>query len=150
MALEPGAVFFSMVLRGDPKAKGRHRSRIIRPKNGPPFISQYPDPATAAYEKVLAQAAALRMRGQAPSDRPLYLLVVADIRVPKSWSKRDTEAALSGSLLPTSRPDADNYGKIVDALNGIVWADDSQVVDCRIVKRYSAAPAMTIEVREFY
>ena len=35
----------------------------------------------------------------------------------------------------TYRPDADNESKLVmDALNGLVWADDAQVVDLHVVK----------------
>lgn len=35
----------------------------------------------------------------------------------------------------TYRPDSDNEGKLVmDALNGLVWADDAQVVDLHVVK----------------
>jgi hypothetical protein len=39
--------------------------------------------------------------------------------------------------LPTCRPDWDNFAKsICDALNGMFWKDDSQIVDCRVSKRY--------------
>ena len=35
----------------------------------------------------------------------------------------------------TYKPDGDNEGKLVmDALNGLVWADDAQVVDLHVVK----------------
>lgn len=35
----------------------------------------------------------------------------------------------------TYKPDADNEAKLVmDALNGLVWADDAQVVDLHVVK----------------
>ena len=35
----------------------------------------------------------------------------------------------------TYRPDADNEAKLVmDALNGLVWADDAQVVDQHVIK----------------
>ena len=35
----------------------------------------------------------------------------------------------------TFKPDADNEAKLVmDALNGLVWADDAQVVDLHVVK----------------
>ena len=66
-----------------------------------------------------------------------------------SWSRRDQEAALAGGIRPTSKPDWDNHAKVTDALNGIVWHDDSQVVDGRSIKVYSDSPALRIEVREF-
>ena len=89
------------------------------------------------------------MRGRAPTENPVALLVHAFLRIPESWSRRDREAALAGAIRGTSRPDWDNYAKITDALNGIVWKDDSQVVDGRVLKYYSDSPALRIEVREF-
>jgi Holliday junction resolvase RusA-like endonuclease len=68
--------------------------------------------------------------------------------VPESWSRRDHELALVGGIRPTSKPDDDNYLKIRDALNGIVWNDDAQCVDSRVLKFYSKRPALRIEIRE--
>lgn len=147
--LVPGPVFVCFELGGKPGHKGRHRSRIVYPKDAKPFIHNYPDPDTEAYEKVLAEAAALFMRGKPPTEEPVCLLVHSFRPIPVSWSARDQEAARSLNILPTSRPDWDNYGKITDALNGIVWRDDSQVCDGRVIKRYSDSPALRIEVREF-
>lgn len=49
--------------------------------------------------------------------------------LPKSRPKRVT------SEPDTYRPDADNEAKLVmDALNGLVWTDDAQVVDLHVVK----------------
>ena len=165
-ALAVGPVFVCFELKGKPGHKGRHRSRVVIPKEAWShdgrggkwinaagakriFIHNYPDPETEKYEEVLREAAGLFMRGKAPTERPVALLVHAFREVPSSWSKRDTRAALRGAILPVSKPDADNYGKIVDALNGIVWRDDSQVCDSRVIKRYADSPALRIEVREF-
>ena len=145
-----GPVFVCFELTGKPGHKARHRSRIVNPKFGKAFVQQYPDPATEAYERVLAEAAGLFMRGRVPTENPVALLVHSVRPVPESWSRRDREAALAGAILPTSKPDGDNYLKVVqDALNNVVWRDDSQVVDARIIKRYDLRPAMRIEVREF-
>lgn len=148
-ALVPGPVFFELTLVGHPQHKGRHRSRIVQPRGKKPFIHNYPDPDTEAFEATLAQAAKLKMRSRAPTEEPLCLLVIIDRAIPKSWSERDRQAALAGRILPTARPDWDNHGKITDALNRVVWKDDSQVVDARVLKRFHASPAITIQVREF-
>jgi Holliday junction resolvase RusA-like endonuclease len=121
---------------------------MVFPRKGKPFIHTYPEPATAAYEKTLAQAARLLMRGRAPTDKPVALLVHCFREIPKSWNRRDREAALAGAIRPTSKPDWDNHAKVSDSLNGIVWLDDSQVVDGRSIKLYSDRPALRIEVRE--
>lgn len=163
-----GPVFVCFELRGKPGHKGRHRSRIVIPKEawsyggrGPRdrwineagakriFVHQYPDPATEAYENTLREYGALVMRRREPSLRPIALLVHAFLEVPKSWSKKERRAALAGAILPTSVPDDDNYLKIRDALDGIVWKNDSQCCDSRVIKRYSEQPALRIEVREF-
>jgi Holliday junction resolvase RusA-like endonuclease len=145
-----GPVFVCFELAGKPGHKARHRSRIVFPKGSKKaFIHNYPDPDTEAYEKILAEVAALFMGSKAPTDRPVALLVHSFRPIPQSWSNRDKEAALAGAILPTPRPDWDNYGKITDALNKIVWDDDSQVCDGRVIKRYSERPALRIEVREF-
>lgn len=162
-ALVPGPVFLSFELRGPPPTKGRHRSRLVIPKDAwikgtfitrqsakKIFIQQYPDPATEAAEKALAEAGVLFMLGRPPTERPVALLVHAFRAIPPSYSKTDQAKARSGALLPTPRPDADNHLKIVkDGLNGVVWRDDSQVCDARVIKRYSVIPAIRVEVREF-
>lgn len=165
-ALVAGPVFVVFELGGKPGHKGRHRSRLMIPKTAwmhtqtssfipkdrvkQIFISQYPDPATEATEKVLAEAASLFMRGRVPTENPVALLVHAFKPIPESWSKSDKAKAEAGYIRPTSKPDGDNYLKAVqDALNEVVWRDDSQVVDARVIKQYSSDPAMRIEVREF-
>lgn len=163
-ALIPGPVFVCFELRGPPGHKGRHRSRLVIPKEAwlhtgkssyitregvkKLFIQQYPDPETQAYETTLAEAAMLFMRGRQPTTNPVALLVHSFRQIPVSWSKKDQAKARDGAIMPTSRPDWDNYGKITDALNEIVWSDDSQVVDGRCIKRYSEHPALRVEVRE--
>jgi Holliday junction resolvase RusA-like endonuclease len=149
--LVPGPVFIVFELVGTPGHKGRHRSRIVFPKGGKKaFVHHYPDPETEAYEKVIAEAGALFMRGREPTKRPVALLVHAFREVPASWTARERAAALAGAVLPTSRPDADNHLKVAqDALNKIVWHDDTQVIDARVIKRFSENPALRIEIREF-
>lgn len=52
-------------------------------------------------------------------------------------------------LLKTSRPDLDNLWKpIADALNGIVYVDDSQIVDLHLTKCYSNFNSITISIEE--
>ena len=69
-------------------------------------------------------------------DGAVRLSVVFDMPIPKSWSKkRKSEAE---GCYHTSKPDSDNLQKaLLDAMNGIVFEDDSQVADIRAVKRYA-------------
>jgi Holliday junction resolvase RusA-like endonuclease len=165
-ALILGPVFVTFELRGPPGHKGRHRSRLVIPRDAwlhtgkgsyitregakKIFIQQYPDPATEAFEATMAEAGQLFMRGRQPTGNPLALLVHIFRPIPESWSKKDKAMARDGAILPTSRPDGDNYLKLVqDALNEVVYADDSQIIDARVIKRYDESPAMRIEIREF-
>jgi hypothetical protein len=48
-----------------------------------------------------------------------------------------------------SRSDIDNYAKLVcDALNEIVWDDDSQIVDLYLLKRWGDAGKITVHVTQ--
>jgi Holliday junction resolvase RusA-like endonuclease len=94
--------------------------------------------------------AKVAMRGRRPLEGPLKVAVTAFLAVPASWSNKKRDAALAGIIWPVGRPDADNFQKAAwDSLNSIVWVDDSQVVDARIVKTYAERPSLRIEVLPF-
>lgn len=128
--------------------KHKHGARIVFPKVGKPFVHEYPHPESEAWEKSIGEMARWHMRGRPPTARPVALLVHAFVPVPESWSARDKDLALAGGIRPTSKPDWDNFAKVTDALNRVVWLDDAQVVHGTVVKAYSAKPALRIEVRE--
>ncbi len=69
------------------------------------------------------------------------------VPIPKSFSKKRRIDAHEGRILPTSTPDLDNLAKLVmDACNGVLFTDDSYVVDAVLWKRYSNEPHIVIEV----
>jgi Holliday junction resolvase RusA-like endonuclease len=50
-------------------------------------------------------------------------------------------------ILPITRPDIDNYIKLVlDALNGYAWEDDSQIIILSAVKRYGDISQIEITI----
>ena len=71
--------------------------------------------------------------------------------VPKSYAAKLQVLAAQDEVRPLTKPDLDNVCKLaLDALNGIAWLDDAQVVRVVIDKRYalpSAGPALWIAVR---
>jgi Holliday junction resolvase RusA-like endonuclease len=68
--------------------------------------------------------------------------------VPASYSKKRKEACLSGLEFP-KRIDIDNvYKSITDAMNGIVYVDDSQIVEARITKVYHEIAGANVMVQE--
>ena len=117
-----------------PKGKGRHRTM----KGG----RTYPDPATVKAEQLIQMVVGAAWR-KAPLDEPLALRVVAYFERPKSKPKK--------VLYPTGKPDHDNLDKTVgDSLNGILWRDDSVIVDGGCKKRYCSPdhpqPGLAIRV----
>lgn len=81
------------------------------------------------------------------------LIVHIDIfkKPPKYISDRvKNRASLQNETMrPITKPDVDNYAKgIKDACTGIIWKDDSQVVELLVRKFYSMNPRAVVKVRE--
>jgi Holliday junction resolvase RusA-like endonuclease len=148
MADEP---LVSVLLAGPPMGKKRHRSRVVIQKRGKPWVQQYPDPAGVAYEADLAAAGREAMKATGlvsdPFDGPLTCFVEAFVPIPASWPAKKRAAAAAGEIFPTSKPDGDNYAKIAgDALNGVCWVDDSQIIMWQVLKLYSDFPRLRVSV----
>lgn len=123
---------------GTPCGKGR--PRFVRATG-----RAYTPPKTANYETILGWAAREAMNGAPPLDMPLWLELEAYMPVPGSWSKKRSAQALEGLIWPATRPDLDNLLKILmDALNGVVWRDDSQIVEVAMQKWYSDRPRLEV------
>lgn len=132
---------------GEPVAKGRPRFRIVTSKAGVTFGSAYTPAKTRKFEDDFALIAKAVMRGRPPLEGPLQVFVDAEFAIPPSWPRHRRDAAMNGSLRPTSRPDWDNVAKgVLDALNGIAYRDDSQIVEAAIRKLYSTRPAVTVTI----
>lgn len=95
-------------------------------------------------EAAIALIAKGAMRGRQIAAGRVIAAVEAVMPIPASWSKAKRQDAISSVIRPTGRPDADNISKLVlDACNGIVYADDSQIVDLTVTKFYGIAPSIT-------
>jgi Holliday junction resolvase RusA-like endonuclease len=130
-----------IVLPGQPKGKGRPRFSRASGRT-------YTPEETRSYEGQLRWVATLEMRGAAPLLGALTVMVVARMSIPTSFSKKKRADALSGELRPTTKPDWDNIAKMLDGLNKIVWNDDAQIADGRLIKLYSETPSLEICVSE--
>ena len=86
-----------------------------------------------------------------PKGVPTLLYTTAFYLMPKSFTEEQRKKAAEGKLRPTKKPDADNIEKLVgDALNGVAYDDDAQVVETRCLKYYSknGEAYMAVEVGE--
>jgi Holliday junction resolvase RusA-like endonuclease len=127
---------------GPPVAKGRPRFHRASGRT-------YTPEKTVRYEDTVRTFASQAMAGNAPMQGPLLVAVAFWVTVPSSWSKKRQQEAIAGEIQPTKKPDLDNCVKAIkDALNGIVWRDDSQVVTLRLKKRYSDTPRTEVVVRQ--
>lgn len=104
---------------------------------------------TPKKSKAWADAAALvaksAMRGKRRFTGAVSVNIVAIFSVPKSWPKWKQKAALSGDMAHTVKPDKDNIEKNVnDALNRIVWIDDSYIVSGKTEKEYGEYPGVIV------
>lgn len=106
-----------------------------------PYIDHYRKPEVQATRNQLTLMMK-KYRPKQPSDRPIRLVVCLyfNISKPKKlWGK-----------YKTTRPDCDNYVKeIKDVMTDLkFWNDDAQVVDLRVIKRYSEKATIYISMEE--
>lgn len=94
--------------------------------------------------RLIGYTAMVEMGSMKPLEGVLEATMVFSYPWPKAVSKKRREA---GGYWKESRPDLDNLVKLVcDALNGIVWIDDAQIVNLTAIKRYDDIPSMSVLV----
>lgn len=108
-----------------PIPQGRHRT--CRTTTG---IRTYDAPASATFKQLFALQAA-QFLPKTPLAGPLR--VALTFWVPKARSRPKREA------YPAHKPDLDNLVKsVLDALRGLAWRDDAQIVVLEAAKYYAA------------
>jgi Holliday junction resolvase RusA-like endonuclease len=135
-------VILAFTVPGTPQGKLRPRivkiggfSRLAAPKQ------------TVSYENLVAHTAQVAMAGADLFDGPCSVTLDIVCQIPASWSQKKQLQAQLGRVLPTTKPDIDNVEKaIFDALNGVVWRDDVQVVRVMKAKRYGGVPGVTVQI----
>ena len=119
-------------LDGAPVAKARARFGKGR---------AYTPAATRHFEHSLAWAAKAAMAGRKPFTGAVKIVARFELPIPTSWPVRKRADAIAGEVHPAAKPDLDNFVKAaLDAINGIVIADDAQVVEVAAKKVYGASP----------
>lgn len=103
-------------------------------------------PKVKQYKKVLKQLATNGYH-RPPLMGALEVSLIFYRPVQKSLSKSEKQRRLNNEIKPVVKPDMDNYIKsTLDALNGILWHDDAQIVRLTGEKRYSDRPHILITV----
>lgn len=117
--------------QGEIVGKGRARSTLGGRVH-------YTPPKTASAEKSLAWAARAAMGPRSPSKAAIRLEITIFRAYPKSWTQR----RIDRSHFASGRPDCDNQAKLIgDALNKVVWDDDSQIVSLHVERVFTPLAA---------
>ncbi len=80
-----------------------------------------------------------------PKEVPVCVQIECQFPIPKSWTVARKKDALDGIEHHVHVPDVDNMAKLyMDAIKGIVFEDDAQVIGLMVVKSYREKPAVVI------
>jgi len=142
----------SITIPGQPYAQKRHRARVAG-KGAKQWVSVYDHPDNVAFrdraqlhfwEAIKGKPGVVQILH---SEGPLRLGIAAFWQCPKSQERKREPRLLR---YKTGRPDCDNCAKaIMDAGNGILWADDAQVVELEVSKFIAAqgdAPRTVVRI----
>ena len=114
---------------------GKARARVVQ-RNGKTHA--YTPAKTAAWAESAAWEARAAMKGRALLEGPLVVDLWAVFDPPRSDPHRRDHII---------KPDLDNIIKCLDAVNGIVWHDDSQIVKITARKSYGETAAVHVTAR---
>ncbi|MBQ8809485.1 MAG: RusA family crossover junction endodeoxyribonuclease [Bacteroidales bacterium] len=101
-----------------------------------------------AYVKMIAQTEAKEQGWKiADNDEGIGVNVYAYMGIPQSKGRKFRTGVHKGIVRPTKKPDVDNIFKAVtDALNGLLFKDDKQIIHARVEKWYDDEPRVEVEV----
>lgn len=127
-----------LVIPGEPMGKGR-------PRLGK--YSTHTPVKTVNYENLVKEIFIINKLKSIPERPQLKAVITSYYSIPESASKKKKELMRHGDIRPTKKPDCDNVAKIIlDSLNKVAYADDSQVVELTINKWYSEEPRVEVEI----
>jgi Holliday junction resolvase RusA-like endonuclease len=137
---------FMVTFKVDGDPVGKQRARYAKRGN---FVQTYTPDKTRNYEALIKEAAIQAMGSNEILETPVNLYLYIRAPIPKSLPKKRLEACLNGSEKPIKKPDASNVLKSVeDAMNGVVYKDDSQIVNIHVTKVYSSQSGIDVCVKE--
>ncbi len=135
----------SFYIDKEPQPWQRPKTRVV---NG--WVQHYSPEETKKFEKAVADVYKAR------KDPPFFerhtaisVTILFGLPIPKSYTKWRVEAIKKGTIKHTKRPDVDNLAKaILDALNGVAWADDAQITQMIVKKEYVTKPCIWVQISE--
>lgn len=118
---------------------GKARPRVTR-------YATYTPKKTKDYEQLTKWSCKSKYK-ERPLKGPIRIDIKFYMYIPKSTSKVRVRRKCELEILPTKQPDWDNMAKsITDALNGIAYEDDNQIVESHIYKFFSDSPRAEVKI----
>jgi Holliday junction resolvase RusA-like endonuclease len=127
---------------------GKDRPRVGRNRK------MYTPKATVDFEEAIAISALAQIKklsdDAGPIEGPVAIEVVFAFEIPKSYTAKKRSDCSGQKILHTKTPDVDNCLKALkDAMNKIVYRDDSQVCYVEAAKIYAKSdPYIVVRVYE--
>lgn len=133
------------IIPGQPVGKGRPKFSTVCG-----HVNTYTPEKTENYEALIKYMYRSQCNGiRFDKKIPLDVRIVAYFRIPSSVSKKRAKLMREHLIRPVVKPDFDNVGKVIcDALNGIAYYDDAQVVDAQVRKFYDDNPRVVVTINE--
>ena len=134
----------TFIIPGKPFGKQRPRVTV----NGK-YAHAYTPAETKAYEELVKTEYIKQCSGKFDKNVPISLSIVALFEPPKSDSKKKRTQKINNEIYVTRKPDWDNIAKVIcDALNGVAWVDDSQIVSGTVAKYYAEESKVLVFIKE--
>lgn len=132
------------------KPQGKARARTFYSEEARKHMSYTPD-GTLLYENLIKTMYMKEAQGvMYEKGTPVVLHIVARYLPTKSTSKQSLRQMLDGKIFPLKKPDMDNIIKVVaDALNGVAYHDDTQIMMVCAKKVYSSLEGLDVTVGEY-
>jgi Holliday junction resolvase RusA-like endonuclease len=129
------------------KPQGKARARTFYDKRVGKMRSITPE-QTKSYEDLIRWSYKAS-GGIYLAEKTLQVDIQAFYPIPQSFSRVKRNNAHNGNLRPTTKPDCDNIIKVVlDALNGVAYYDDKQVICVSCNKYYADTGYLKISIQE--
>ena len=127
-----------LTIPGEPQGK-------LRPRWSP--VGTYTPKKTLNYEAYIKELFAVSYPEFIPLEGALMMKLEILLMIPKSTSKKKRKLMEERIIRPTKKPDFDNTIKTVcDALEGLAYKNDNQIVTSITHKFYSVRPRLEIEI----
>jgi Holliday junction resolvase RusA-like endonuclease len=124
---------------GNPSPAPRPRTKTIYTEDGP--RTQWYDPGSKDKNKIKKYVKSIVSEDYDPCRGEVYAYIECYKPFLAGFSKLQAYLAEKKILRPAKKPDVDNYAKtVLDAVNGVLFYDDGQIVKLVIEKYYSIFP----------